>query len=54
MTMIVDLIIIMKIMLNDRFVIYRIYWDDESIRFTVIDDEVEYDLYEEPMIINED
>ena len=40
--------------LNDRFVIYRIYWDDESIRFTVIDNEVEYDLYEEPMIINED
>ena len=40
--------------LNDRFIVYRIYWDDESIRFTVIDDEVEYDLYEEPMIINED
>ena len=31
--------------LNDRFVIYRMYWDDESIRFTVIDDSVEHDLY---------
>jgi len=40
--------------LNDRFVIYRIYWDNESIRFTIIDDEMEYDLYEEPMQINEE
>lgn len=40
--------------LNDRFVIYRIYWDSESIRFTIIDDEIEYDLYEEPMQINEE
>ena len=40
--------------LNDRFVIYRIYWDNESIRFTVIDDEIEYDLYQEPMQINEE
>ena len=40
--------------LNDRFVIYRIYWDNESIRFTIIDDEIEYDLYEEPMQINEE
>ena len=40
--------------LNDRFVIYRIYWDNESIRFSIIDDEIEYDLYEEPMQINEE
>ena len=40
--------------LNDRFVIYRIYWDNESIRFTIIDDGMEYDLYEEPMQINEE
>ena len=40
--------------LNDRFVIYRIYWDNESIRFTIIDDDIEYDLYEEPMQINEE
>ena len=31
--------------LNDRFVLYRMYWDSESIRFTIIDDEIEYDLY---------
>jgi len=38
--------------LNDRFVIYRMYWDSESIRFTIIDDEIEYDLYTEPFLIN--
>ncbi|MBN1481003.1 T9SS C-terminal target domain-containing protein [candidate division KSB1 bacterium] len=31
--------------LNNRFVIYRMYWDDKSIRFTVIDNEIEHDLY---------
>ena len=40
--------------LNDRFLIYRIYWDDESIRFTVIDNENEYDLYTTPHIIDEE
>ncbi len=40
--------------LNDRFVVYRLYWDSESIRFTIIDDGVEYDLYREPMQINEE
>ena len=40
--------------LNDRFVIYRMYWDNESIRFTVIDNQIEYDLYEGPMQINEE
>ena len=40
--------------LNDRFLIYRIYWDDESIRFTVIDNENEYDLYTTPHTINEE
>jgi hypothetical protein len=38
--------------LNDRFIIYRIYWDDESIRFTVIDDGDEHDLYTEPFPID--
>ena len=38
--------------LNDRFVIYRMYWDDESIRFTVIDDSVEHDLYTNPFPID--
>ncbi len=34
--------------LNDRFLIYRMYWDSTSIRFTVIDDNVEYDLFTNP------
>ncbi|MCP5007257.1 MAG: glycoside hydrolase family 16 protein, partial [Planctomycetes bacterium] len=38
--------------LNDRFVIYRMYWDADSIRFTVIDDSVEYDLYTDPFPID--
>ena len=31
--------------LNNRFLIYRTYWDSDSIRFTVIDDSIEYDLF---------
>ncbi|MEQ9309197.1 MAG: family 16 glycosylhydrolase [Balneolaceae bacterium] len=31
--------------LDNRFVTYRLYWDSNSIKFTVIDQEVEYDLY---------
>lgn len=38
--------------LIERFLIYRMYWDDESIRFTVIDDEVEFDLYTDPFPID--
>jgi len=38
--------------LNDRFLTYRIYWDPDSIRFSVIDDSVEYDLYTEPFPID--
>jgi beta-glucanase (GH16 family) len=38
--------------LNDRFVIYRTYWDENSIRFTVIDNGIEYDLYTEPFTID--
>ena len=38
--------------LNDRFLIYRMYWDPDSIRFTVIDDSVEYDLYTDPFPID--
>ena len=38
--------------LNDRFLTYRMYWDADSIRFTVIDDEVEYDLYTDPFPID--
>ncbi len=32
---------------NDRFLIHRVYWDENSIKFTVEDDGVEYDLYTE-------
>ena len=38
--------------LSDRFLTYRIYWDPDSIRFTVIDNSVEYDLYTEPFPID--
>ena len=38
--------------LHDRFLVYRTYWDSDSIRFTVIDDNVEYDLYTEPFPID--
>jgi len=38
--------------LNDRFLTYRIYWDPDSIRFTVIDNSVEHDLYTEPFPID--
>lgn len=31
--------------LNDRFLIYRTYWDRDSLRFTVIDNNVEHELY---------
>ncbi|MBN2485427.1 MAG: family 16 glycosylhydrolase [Bacteroidales bacterium] len=30
---------------ENRFFIYRLYWDDKSIRFTVEDNNFEYDLY---------
>lgn len=38
--------------LNERFVIYRMYWDDKSIRFTVEDNGFEYDLYTNPFPIS--
>ena len=40
--------------LVDRFVVYRLYWDDSSLRFTVVDDGEEYDLYTEPFTIDSD
>ncbi len=40
--------------LVDRFLIYRTYWDATSLRFTVVDDGVEYDLYETPFTIDEE
>ncbi len=38
--------------LIDRFLTYRMYWDDTSLRFTVIDDGVEHDLYAQPFTID--
>ena len=38
--------------LTERFLTYRTYWDPDSLRMTVIDDGVEYDLYEAPFAID--
>lgn len=38
--------------LVERFLIYRTYWDADSLRFTVIDGGNEYDLYETPFTID--
>ncbi len=38
--------------LVDRFLTYRLYWDETSLRFTVVDAGVEYDLYDEPFTID--
>lgn len=37
--------------LNNRFVTYRTYWDSTTIRLTVIDKGIEYDLYTGPFTI---
>ncbi len=38
--------------LVERFMTYRMYWDPDSIRFTVIDEGEEYDLYTDPFPID--
>jgi beta-glucanase (GH16 family) len=38
--------------LVDRFLVYRLYWDDTSLRFTVTDGGTEYDLYTTPFSID--
>ena len=38
--------------LIDRFLVYRLYWDQDMLRFTVIDDGVEHDLYASPFEID--
>ncbi len=40
--------------LIERFLLYRAYWDESSLRFTVVDDGIEYDLYETPFTIDEE
>ena len=37
--------------LANRFVIYRMYWTDTQIRFTIVDRGVEHDLYRAPISI---
>ncbi|MCB0806967.1 MAG: T9SS type A sorting domain-containing protein [Bacteroidales bacterium] len=38
--------------LHDRWMVYRTYWDENSIRFTVVDEGIEYDLYTNPFPID--
>jgi len=38
--------------ITDRFLIYRLYWDDSSLRFTVVDGATEYDLYDSPFFVD--
>lgn len=38
--------------LIERFLIYRMYWDEASLRFTVVDSGVEYDLFTSPFAID--
>jgi hypothetical protein len=40
--------------LVDRFLIYRLYWDATSMRFTVVDNGVERDLYAQPFVFGPD
>ncbi|WP_416395500.1 di-heme oxidoredictase family protein [Allohahella sp. A8] len=40
--------------LSNRFVTYRTYWTDSQIRFSILDNGVETDLYEQPITINDD
>jgi len=38
--------------LSSRFVIYRLYWEPTQIRYTVVDNGAEYDLYAAPLPIS--
>jgi beta-glucanase (GH16 family) len=40
--------------LNDRFLIYRLYWDESTMRLTVTDNGVEHDLYQAPFTLTAD
>jgi beta-glucanase (GH16 family) len=40
--------------LVERFLVYRLYWDETSLRLTVVDDGNEYDLYTTPFEIDEE
>jgi len=38
--------------LANRFVVYRMYWTESQMRFTVVDNGVEYDMYQNPLPVN--
>ncbi len=38
--------------LVERFLVYRLYWDENELRLVVVDDGVEYDLYADPFPID--
>lgn len=38
--------------LSGRFLTYRLYWDENSLRQTIVDNGVEYDLFAEPFTID--
>lgn len=40
--------------LVNRFVLYRMYWTDTQIRFTVVDNGVEHDMYRNPIPVTDD
>jgi beta-glucanase (GH16 family) len=40
--------------LVNKFITYRLYWTSEFLRFTLIDDGVEHDLYEAPFYISDE
>ncbi|OHU88155.1 MULTISPECIES: glycoside hydrolase family 16 protein [Pseudoalteromonas] len=40
--------------LTDRFVTYRLYWTDTTIRFTVEDQGIEYAMFDQPFTISEE
>ncbi|MFC4699996.1 di-heme oxidoredictase family protein [Glaciecola siphonariae] len=40
--------------LTNRFVTYRTYWTESQIRFTIVDNGVEYDMFDSPFFISEE
>ncbi|WP_020207716.1 di-heme oxidoredictase family protein [Gilvimarinus chinensis] len=40
--------------MNDRFITYRLYWTEDALRFTAVDNGVEYDMYDAPISITEE
>ncbi len=38
--------------LANRFVTYRLYWDESQMRFTVVDNGVERNMYDSPLAVN--